>query len=116
MTTPGELNLTEVQGDDWQIELNFIDGSGYAVDFSGSEFTAFIRRSKAKSAPIAALFQIDTDDVDLGVLVLSLGHSSSSELKDRYYYYDLQQIDSDGKYTTLLGGKITLIKEVTTDA
>lgn len=116
MTTPATLNLEEVQGDDWLITCTFIDASGYAIDLSASTFTCQIRRGKTRNSPLAASFSIDTTDAATGIVVLSLSSAESALLTGRYYYYDLQQIDSDGKYTTLLGGKITLIKEVTTDA
>lgn len=113
MTVPATLNLEETQGDDWSITCNFIDASGYAIDLSASTFTAQIRKRGSRNSSLVTSFSIDTSDADVGVLVLSLTAEQTALLTQKHYYYDLQQDDYYGYRLTVLAGKITLTREVT---
>lgn len=113
MTVPAGLDLQEVQGDDWLITCNVVDVNGYAVDLSGSTYVAKIKRSKTNSSAVAS-FTIDATNLALGTFVLSLSAAESSLLTARHYYYDIQQESFAGFKTTIVAGKITMIKEVTT--
>lgn len=113
MTVPASLNLDEVQGDDWTITLDFVDANGYAIDYSASSFTATIRRSKTKNSPIAATFTVDQTDAATGRVVLTLSSAVSELLTAKYYYYDIQEENYFSQKTTLIGGKITLQREIT---
>lgn len=113
MSIPATLNLTEVQGDDWLITLNFQDANSYVVDLSTSTFLASIRRGTTKNSPVEASFTIDDTNADTGVLILELPNANSALLSRSAYYWDLQETDADNKIVTLIYGKITIINDVT---
>lgn len=108
MTVPATLNLSEVQGDDWSITLNFIDDSGYAIDLSMSTYISNVRRGKSRKSPIVAQFDIDNSNAATGVLIMELSHTQTDAFEAKTYYYDLQGTDYYGRKTTILGGKITI--------
>lgn len=110
MSTPGTLNLSEVQGDDWTLTLSFTNSLGYAVDLSGATWNAQVRRNY-KDDNVAATWTVDTSGAASGVLALSLSHTATAALTKSHYYWDLQQ--TSGTVTTLLIGEITMIPEVT---
>lgn len=111
MSTPGTLDLSEVQGDDWTLTLNFTNSLGYAVDLTGKTYTAQVRRNY-KDDNVVGTWTIDTSGAATGVLSLSMDNATTATLTKSYYYWDLQENDA-GFITTLLVGEITMIPEVT---
>jgi hypothetical protein len=105
-----ERNITIYKGDTYFHQINVKDDSSQPIDLSDRAYISQIRKSKSSEAIIAS-FRIEILNAENGQLLISLDAGTTSEINTGIYYYDLQE-NNDSIITTLMGGKVFVIGEV----
>lgn len=115
------LNLPDqVRGDTWNFKFVFEDSAGSAIDISNNEYW-FTLKSNLNQLDAEAELQVgpfspDPAEALLGTLVLTVSPDLTESLPIGYLTYDLQEITSTNKVTTVLLGKVKVSKDVTLTA
>jgi hypothetical protein len=122
---PATLNYEIRRGDPFVDPLTFVDtdaldaGTVTAIDLTAEEWAgtwraAIKRRESDPDSAIVAEFAIDLDELDLGVLPISLTGTQTRAL-DGVYVWDLQltYADAPDDPITYLAGTILVSKDVT---
>jgi hypothetical protein len=104
----GRLDLTVFDGDDYSIELQFVDADGNPFDLTGHSFAAPIRHTAWADDPTFE-FTIDDSSKATGLIVLSLTDDETPDVP-KFGAWDL--VDTVGSTTrTLLAGPIRLTRD-----
>ena len=106
----GIRDISIYKGDSYTHEVRIKDSANTAINISGRTYRAQVRKTKA-SEVIIKTFTTSITDAANGVLTLTLASSDTSNIGTGIYYYDLEETNGS-IVTTLMGGKITVIGEV----
>lgn len=105
----GVLDITVRHGDAWTLKVELFDAENVAVtDLPTSGWLSQVRASKTADERVDDI-EVDATDVGEGFVWLSI-----PLLDVGNYVYDVQYPTGDG-VRTLLGGKITVTRDVTRD-
>lgn len=109
-TTP--LNL--IRGDDVNLDLEFTDEEGTAIDITDIEvfFTVKARKSDTDdNAVISKEVTSHTDAVN-GLSTVSLS-KTETDIEPGMYHFDIQLKDSEGKVSSSVPGVIRVYQDIT---
>ena len=106
----GIRDISIYKGDSYTHEVRIKNSANTAINISGRTYRAQVRKTKASEVVIQN-FTTSITDAANGVLIISLAASSTSNISPGIYYYDLEETNGS-IVTTLMGGKITVIGEV----
>jgi len=110
------------QGADFSTTLTFLNSDGSAVDLTGCQLAAQLRRMpRSPAAPDAVFTVVITAPASAGIAAISMPAATSAALvcgngpEDPLsrYFWDLKLIDSGGAASVPLRGKVTVYAEVT---
>lgn len=111
MTVAETLNYTLYGGDDFADIIEQVDDEENPLDRTGYTYEAQIR-VQHESTDILDEFTIDTTDLAIGIIILSLTGEQTAALPTRSVF-DLEETSPGGLVTTLFTGTITRDPEVT---
>lgn len=108
---------SQVRGDTWTFSFNLQTSTGAPVDLTGNDYWFTVKANIDDTDENAVLqvgpIVIGGSPAIAGELTVTV-HPDFTNIEPRSYYYDLQQVDSaTNKVTTLLIGKIKVVKDVT---
>ena len=106
--TPGQLNLTLYQGDDFWMNIGVTDPNNNPVNLTGCTPKASV---EAQDGSWSALF---VSTVSGSTVSLHLSHAVAATLVPGSAVWDVQVTDTNGYVTTLMAGAVTVVPEVTT--
>lgn len=103
-----------VRGDDWTLKLNITE-NGTVVNITGYEYW-FTLKSNIDTADPGQV-QVSTiatgANATNGIVYINVPNASTYSVVPGTYNYDVQQIDTSNKITTILLGKVKVVKDVT---
>lgn len=104
-----------VRGDDYFHLLTFLDEAQDPIDLTGFTGEAHIRRKPASISAPEAVFTVTIDDPETGQVLLELDSSQTSGLNaiKCKYYWDLELTTVADQTITPIGGKVTVVQDVT---
>jgi hypothetical protein len=112
MSAMGDVPLTIITGDDRSVTITFTDKTtGSPVNITGRTYRAQIRRSPNDST-ILASWTCTITSGSTGVLTLTMSHTVTATLTAGYCVWDLEETTSGGLVSTPLGGRVTVLKDV----
>lgn len=105
-----------VRGDDWTIKLTITSGNS-AVDITGYSYY-FTLKDNIDDLDAAAALQVTATatapDSSSGIIYIVATNAETDGLEaNKTYNYDIQQTDLAGNISTLLIGKVKVVKDVT---
>ena len=106
----GIRDISIYKGDSYTHEVRIKNSSNTAINISGRTYKAQIRKTKS-SETIIQTFTTAISNAAAGILNMTLSSNASSNINTGIYYYDLEETNGS-IVTTLMGGKITVIGEV----
>lgn len=105
-------DISITRGDDFRAVVR-LSSSGLPFDLTGYTAKAQIRPSTSGSAALTAEFDVTIDSPETdGTITIELGHTAT-ELLTGNGYWDLQITDGTGWVSTVVGGAVTLVPDVT---
>jgi LEA14-like dessication related protein len=106
----GTRDITIYKGDTYTHEVRIKNSANTAINISGRSYKVQMRKSKA-SDEIIASFTVSITNAANGVVTFSLDANTTSNISVGTYHYDFEE--TNGSYvTTLMGGKIIIVGEV----
>lgn len=116
-----EKNLdNQVRGDTWILTFNIQTSAGAPEDITGNDYWLTLKSSIDDTDATAAL-QIGpavagSPNASLGILTIMVSPEDTELLEAKTYFYDLQEVNAANEVTTLLIGKVKVVKDVTLTA
>lgn len=113
-----EKNLdNQVRGDTWVLTFNIQNSSGTPEDITGNEYWLTLKANVDDTDESAAL-QIGPvspsgADAIAGILTIVVPSEYTEPLEARNYFYDLQEVNPSNEISTLLIGRVRVVKDVT---
>lgn len=112
-----KLNLPDqVRNDTWNFIFLIKDTSNQVVDITGMEYWLTVKENLDDTDLVAGVqvgpVSVSPANAALGKIEISVSPLQTN-LEAKTYYYDLQEVDSSGKVSTLLLGKVKVQKDVT---
>jgi len=113
-----EKNLdNQVRGDTWVLTFNIQNSAGAPENITGNDYWLTLKSSIDDTDATAAL-QIGpvvagSPDAALGILTVVVLPADTELLEAKTYFYDLQEVNASNEVTTLLIGKVKVVKDVT---
>jgi len=113
-----QKNLSSfARGDTWTLKFTIKDSDGDAVDISGNSYWMTLKSSAsvedssadAQIGPIGA----GSPEAASGIIYMNFSATLTESLSPGTYNYDLQEVDSSGNITTLLIGKVQVVRDIT---
>jgi hypothetical protein len=104
---PAVVNATCYAGDDFSFELPVYNPDGSDTDLTGATVLAHMRQTLEDVAPIATL----ASAIAGNIITLTLAGTDSQALVGPYLW-DCQVTYGDGKISTIAGGTISIVKDV----
>jgi len=114
MVTQVDLN-TFVRGDTWTNKFAFTDENNAAIDITDNVYYLTLKANPDATDLLADAQQNVTAtgaDALAGIVYVTFSSTQTAGLSPGKYYYDLQQIDS-GQVSTLLLGKVKVLRDIT---
>jgi hypothetical protein len=116
MTTPGEYDLTVLQGATFQLRVIWKDSTGAAINLSG--YTARMQmRERLTSTTTLADMTTENGGISLGgaagTVDLLLTAAETAAITAIRGVYDLELVSASGVVSRVLGGSVDFSKEVT---
>lgn len=107
---PKRYDIEIYQGDTFGFALQFKDSTNALINVTGWSALAQIKNSDGTPAPTAAFTTvIGTTD---GKITIKLTDVQSGDLPEGEYKYDVQVTDSAGNKRTYIGGRITVVEDI----
>lgn len=106
----GSRDISIYQGDSYTHETRIKNSANTAINISGRTYTAQIKRSKGSDSVVAS-FTTSITDAANGILTFSMTSSNTANIASGIYYYDLEETNG-ATITTLMGGKVTVIGDI----
>ncbi len=111
---------TQVRGDTWSFSFTIQDYTGAAENITSYEYW-FTLKSNPDDTDANAVLQegpiiISAQNGVIGKVYIEIPASQTFYIAPKTYYYDLQEVTPAGVVSTLLLGKIKVIKDVTLTA
>lgn len=113
-----EKNLdNQVRGDTWILTFNIQNSTGAPENITGNDYW-FTLKSNIDDTDAVAVLQVGpvsagSPDAANGILTIVALPEDTDDLEAKTYYYDLQEINTSNEITTLLIGKVKVVKDVT---
>jgi len=113
-----EKNLdNQVRGDTWVLTFNIQNSAGAPENITGNDYWLTLKSNIDDTDATAAL-QIGpvvagSPDAALGILTVVVLPADTELLEAKTYFYDLQEVNASNEVTTLLIGKVKVVKDVT---
>lgn len=109
MTTPGEWNLEIVKDDSYSFVIKYVNEDGTPIDITGLDVTWTLTFDDTDYQFIIGdgLTVVPSE----GQITLSLTSEQTSEFLVRFGGHRLRLFDVDDQPTTLLWGKVLILKE-----
>lgn len=104
-----EYTFEIYRGDDTTFVLDVKDADGNDIDFSGSVITMLID-FKTEQVLLKEGYGIEIVNNKLNII---FSHDLTKEWLFRNGKYDLQMVDSKGKYKTILKGTVEITRDIT---
>ena len=103
-----------VRGDDWTLKL-VLTSEGSVLDITGYTFWFTLKLDLDDADPGALQVTASpvSPDAEAGILYITAPNASTGALAPAIYNYDIQQVDGSGNVTTLLIGKVKVVKDIT---
>jgi hypothetical protein len=103
------------RGDDWTVKFVIKDKNGLPIDVTGYTFWMTLKADPDAQDPGDAQRSITPVDQDAaaGIIYITFSAAMTEQLVPANYYYDLQQIDLSGNVTTLLLGRVRVVRDIT---
>jgi hypothetical protein len=111
---------SQVRGDTWILKFTFKNENGTAIDISNNQYWLTLK-DNADQEDTAAAIQVGPIDPDptealQGLLTIVADPEDTTNLIAKTYVYDLQEVNSQNEVTTLLIGKVKVVKDITLTA
>jgi len=103
-------DISIYQGDSYTHEARIKNSSNTAINISGRTYTAQIKKSKGSDTVVASFTTAITNAAN-GILTFSMTSSNTANIASGIYYYDLEEVNGSIT-TTLMGGKVTVIGDI----
>lgn len=116
-----EKNLdNQVRGDTWILTFNIQNSAGAPEDITGNDYWLTLK-SSIDDTDAAAVLQIGpvvmgAPNAAAGTLIITVYPEDTILLEAKTYFYDLQEVNVANEVTTLLIGKVKVVKDVTITA
>jgi hypothetical protein len=103
-----------VRGDDWTFKLT-ITSSGSPVDITGYSYWFTLKTSDTDADPGALQTTTVAAGADAlnGIIYVTAANADTIGITPGTFYYDIQQVDDLGAITTLLLGKVKVVRDIT---
>jgi len=103
-----------VRGDDWTIKLNITENSA-VVNITGYEYWLTLKSNIDTADPGQVQVSIVASGANAtnGIVYITVPNATTYNVTPGTYNYDVQQIDTANKITTILLGKVKVVKDVT---
>lgn len=116
-----EKNLdNQVRGDTWELTFNIQTSAGAPENITGNEYwltlKSLIDDTDAASALQIGPVTAGSPNAALGILSVVVYPEDTIVLEAKTYFYDLQEVSAANEVTTLLIGKVKVVKDVTITA
>lgn len=111
-----ELNLESFpRGDDWTVKLVVRDADNVVIDITGYTYWLTLKSDVAEADPGDAQVSVTppAQDAVQGTVYLTIPRAQTDLLTPGTYKYDVQQVDTTGRVTTLLIGKVRVVADIT---
>lgn len=109
----------QVRNDTWKFTFVFKDTNNQVIDITGLEYWFTVKENLDDTDGLAGVqvgpFTANASDALQGQLDLTVSPSQTN-LEQKTYYYDLQEVNSSGEVSTLLLGRVKVVKDVTLSA
>lgn len=109
---PAKRNIALVRGDDYRHMVTFTDEAGDPLDVSAKSYAAQVR-AHPDDAAILADFTVDDAGAATGTIWLTIDAATTALLAVGRRAWDIQETDGDGFVTTLMGGAVDVLADVT---
>jgi len=103
-------DISIYQGDSYTHEARIKNSANTAINISGRTYAAQIKKSKGSDSIVASFTTTITNAAN-GILTFSMTSSNTANISSGIYYYDLEEINGS-VVTTLMGGKVTVIGDI----
>lgn len=116
-----EKNLdNQVRGDTWILTFNIQTSAGAPENITGNEYW-FTLKSLIDDTDANAALQVGpvtagSPNATNGILTITIAPEDTINLVAQTYFYDLQEVNAANEVTTLLIGKVKVVKDVTLTA
>ena len=113
-----QKNLSSfARGDTWTLKFTVKDSDGNAVDITGNSYWMTLK-SSATAEDSSADAQIGpigsgSPESTSGIIYMTFSSTLTETLSPGTYNYDLQEVDSSSNITTLLIGKVKVVRDIT---
>lgn len=111
-----QLNLPDqIRGDTWEFKVIFQDNSSSPIDITGNQYWFTVKDSASKDDN-QALIQIGPvapKEPTLGSVTFTTLPDVTENINKGTYLYDVQEVSSSGKVSTILLGKLKVLGDVT---
>lgn len=113
-----EKNLdNQVRGDTWILTFNIQNSAGAPENITGNDYW-FTLKSAIDDVDATAVLQIGpvaagSPDAANGIITIVALPEDTDHLEAKTYFYDLQEVNTSNEVTTLLIGKVKVVKDVT---
>ena len=104
-----------VRGDTWTNKFAFTDANGAVIDISNFVYWMTLKSNPEKDdAEAEAQTSVTATGTDAqnGIVYVTFSAAETATLQPGKYYYDLQQVNN-GEVTTLLLGKVKVLRDIT---
>jgi hypothetical protein len=113
-----EKNLdNQVRGDTWILTFNIQNSAGVAENITGNDYWLTLKSALDDTDAVAALqvgpVVMGAPNASTGTLIITVGPEDTILLEAKTYFYDLQEVNAANEVTTLLIGKVKVVKDVT---
>lgn len=109
----------QVRNDTWNFIFLIKDTNNQVIDITGMEYWLTVKENLDDTDAVAGVqvgpVSVSPANAALGKIEITVS-PSQTDLAAKTYYYDLQEVDSTGKVSTLLLGKVKVQKDVTLTA
>jgi len=103
-----------VRGDDWKIKLNITENNS-VVNITGYEYWFTLKSNIDSADPGQVQVSVIASGTNAtnGIVYINVPNTSTHNITPGTYNYDVQQIDTSDKISTILLGKVKVVKDVT---
>ena len=110
-----QTNLAIYRGDDKTWNLAFKDAEGDPIDITGATvwFTAKENTTDEDASAVLQKQITSHSNPTQGETQLSLIPSDTDAMEVKDYEYDMQLVESSGKVSTFMRGKLNIIQDIT---
>jgi hypothetical protein len=107
-----KANIIVDQGTTFNTELNLTDNNGQALDLTGQQAEAQVRKWYTSSNAVS--FNVSIPQPNNGIILLSLDANTTANMAYGRYVYDVITVTTTGVVTRIVEGILTVTPEVTT--